>query len=155
MLDGRHRLKACLLAGREPRFVEFSGGDPYLRVWDRNGARREWSGGSAQKYAVWKLLKTGSDEWTALQAKVRDKANATRAEKIKDQPRSADGKMAVKPTVSGRNGKKKGSTNAGAKATAGCVITSATSGGSDFPGAVPPWNCCRFVARGLRKPFLH
>ncbi len=119
VLDGRHRLKACAAAGCEPRFVEFTGGDPWLRVWDRNGARREFTGGAAQKYAVWRILKTGSDEWQALQNKVAEQANAARSEKAKARPRKEDGTLASAPTDGGLTGsKQKGSSNAGAKAKA-------------------------------------
>lgn len=117
VLDGRHRLQACIDEHCEPRFVEFSGGDPWLRVWDRNGARREWSGGAGQKYAVWRSLKAGSDEWAARQKSIQDAANAARSEKAKARPRNDDGTLTSAPTFSGRTGTR-GSSNKGSKSKA-------------------------------------
>lgn len=117
VLDGRHRLQACIDEHCEPRFVEFSGGDPWLRVWDRNGARREWSGGAGQKYAVWRSLKAGSDEWAARQKSIQDAANAARSEKAKARPRNDDGTLTSAPTLSGRTGTR-GSSNKGSKSKA-------------------------------------
>ena len=72
-----------LPTGVEPQFREFTGGDPYMRAWDRNGARREWVGGAVQKYAVWRILKAGSEEWATLHNKVKEQANTARSEKSK------------------------------------------------------------------------
>lgn len=43
ILDGRHRYRACLACGIEPRMVEFSGGDPIAFVISENVARRHLS----------------------------------------------------------------------------------------------------------------
>ncbi|WP_408951459.1 ParB/RepB/Spo0J family partition protein [Lysobacter sp. Hz 25] len=43
ILDGRHRYRACLECGTEPRMVEFSGGDPIAFVISENVARRHLS----------------------------------------------------------------------------------------------------------------
>ena len=40
MLDGRNRYVACELAGIDPRFEEFTGGDPLAFVISENIARR-------------------------------------------------------------------------------------------------------------------
>jgi ParB-like chromosome segregation protein Spo0J len=41
VLDGRSRLRACIEAGVEPRFVKFDGlQDPLMFVWSKNFARR-------------------------------------------------------------------------------------------------------------------
>tara|TARA_R110002126_G_scaffold77229_2_gene192650 strand:- start:1286 stop:2425 length:1140 start_codon:yes stop_codon:yes gene_type:complete len=41
ILDGRHRLKACLIAGVEPRFKDFTGADPLKYVVSQNLRRRQ------------------------------------------------------------------------------------------------------------------
>ena len=86
-----------------------------LAVWNR--ARREWSGGAKQKYAVWLKLKTGSDDWIALHVGVTARANTARSQKAKARPRKPDGTLTSQHTNGVRTGSK-GSTNAGAKAKA-------------------------------------
>lgn len=44
ILDGRNRYRACLLAGVEPTFVQFTGDNPLALVKDRNVLRRQLSG---------------------------------------------------------------------------------------------------------------
>jgi ParB-like chromosome segregation protein Spo0J len=45
VLDGRHRLKACQLAGVEPRTVTVEGTDPLAYILGTNLARRNLSSG--------------------------------------------------------------------------------------------------------------
>jgi hypothetical protein len=41
LIDGRNRLKACEIAGVEPRFEHFNGVDPTKFIWAANSLRRE------------------------------------------------------------------------------------------------------------------
>ena len=50
ILDGRHRYQACLAAGVEPKFVEFTGADPIAFVLSKNLHRRHLT--AAQKAAI-------------------------------------------------------------------------------------------------------
>lgn len=43
ILDGRHRYRACLDTGTEPRFETYTGTDPAGLVWSENGTRRNLS----------------------------------------------------------------------------------------------------------------
>lgn len=43
ILDGRHRYRACLDTGTEPRFETYTGNDPAGLVWSENGTRRNLS----------------------------------------------------------------------------------------------------------------
>ncbi|WP_064746379.1 ParB/RepB/Spo0J family partition protein [Lysobacter antibioticus] len=57
ILDGRHRYRACLDSGIDPRMVEFSGNDPVAFVISENVARRHLSESQramvAAQLAVW------------------------------------------------------------------------------------------------------
>lgn len=43
ILDGRHRYRACVDTGTEPRFETYAGTDPAGLVWSENGTRRNLS----------------------------------------------------------------------------------------------------------------
>lgn len=43
LLDGRRRLRACEMAGVEPRFAEVTTDDPFALSWSLNGERRQLS----------------------------------------------------------------------------------------------------------------
>ncbi len=78
ILDGRNRYKACQMAGVEPRFTEFNGGDPFLFVFDQNGERR-LDVTNAMKYGIWKRTVAMSDEWLTKQRRIVKEANAKRS----------------------------------------------------------------------------
>lgn len=58
VLDGRHRLRACLEAGVETRFTKFQGDSPAEFVWSKNFARRHLTTGqrAAAAFAFKELL---------------------------------------------------------------------------------------------------
>jgi len=94
VLDGRNRLKACEMAGVEPRFESFEG-DPWRYAWDANGERRDLD--AAQRAAIRLRINLGSDEWRAEQRRRKAEADRARSEAAREQiaaqPRSDDGKV--------------------------------------------------------------
>lgn len=82
ILDGRHRYRACTETGVEPRFRTYSG-DPYAFVWSANGARRDIV--DERKAVIKTLCEQHSEEWQAMQARIAADANASRAEKARQQ----------------------------------------------------------------------
>lgn len=128
VLDGRNRLRACELAGVEPRFEEFAGGNPWGFVWSVNAERRHLSAGA--KAVAWSEYQEGSDAWEAkhgVRAQVREEANARRAEAKReiasDQPRDEHGhyreRSTIRPNSAPRPSAPKNDTLARAAATAG------------------------------------
>lgn len=63
VLDGRHRLRACQMAGVEPRFVPFESGDPVKWVASKNDHRRHLSAGQRAQARV------RLSQWAKAQAK--------------------------------------------------------------------------------------
>jgi len=62
ILDGRNRVKACELAGVEPRFEQWAGDNPFEYVWSLNGERRDLS--SSQRYLSWlRVDESSADSW--------------------------------------------------------------------------------------------
>ncbi len=52
ILDGRHRMRACLEAGIEPRFRPYEGKSPRQFSWSQNAQRRHWSTGARAVYTI-------------------------------------------------------------------------------------------------------
>lgn len=52
VLDGRHRLRACVELRIEPRFRAYEGDSPAEFAWSENGMRRHWSAGQRAIYAT-------------------------------------------------------------------------------------------------------
>jgi hypothetical protein len=52
ILDGRNRYQACLIAGVEPEFRQFSGSDPLAFVLDENHYRRHYKDGQRAMMAA-------------------------------------------------------------------------------------------------------
>lgn len=127
VLDGRNRFKACLDAGITPRYREHTG-NPWEYAWVLNGERRDLL--SEQRAHIWIEINKHSEAWQAEEQRIKDEANAKRAEAVKEQPRNENGTMAPKPVSEqnvhtpdraypGREAKAKASkTNAGAIARA-------------------------------------
>src|SRR5438552_9927930 len=60
VLDGRHRYRACLETGVEPRFRDWNeetDGSPWLFVWDKNAERRHLEKGV--KACLWLTFEAG------------------------------------------------------------------------------------------------
>jgi len=95
ILDGRNRSRACEIAGIEPRFVQWSGGNPFEHVWALNAQRRDLEPG--QRAAIRLRVQKASGEWQAEQEQRKAEANAARAEatreQVKLQPRGDDGRV--------------------------------------------------------------
>lgn len=96
ILDGRNRYKACLELGLAPKTRDWQG-DPWAFAWSLNGQRRDLV--EEQRYLIWKFCHEQSESFQAERQRIADEANRKRSEKIKEQPRSDDGKMCDKPVV--------------------------------------------------------
>lgn len=83
ILDGRNRFAACEMAGVEPTFREFEGGDPYSWVWSLNGQRRDLS--AEHRAAIWLECNAQSEQWARRQEEIREEANRKRSEAAKEQ----------------------------------------------------------------------
>lgn len=81
ILDGRNRFAACEIAGVEPKYREFSGGDPFAWVWSLNGQRRDLT--QDQRAAIWLEVNEQSAEWIAKQAAAKEEANRKRSQAAK------------------------------------------------------------------------
>src|SRR6266851_9772027 len=98
VLDGRNRLRACLAAGVEPRFVDFAGDNPWQYVWDLNAERRHLE--PFQKAALAVKFAASSGEWRRERERKRTDANASRA-MAADARRGPGGKLTSAPSVEG------------------------------------------------------
>lgn len=103
VLDGRNRQAACVKAGVAPRFEQVEPGtNPFAYVWSLNGQRRDLT--ADQRYLLWKKCAEQSEAWQAEQKRLRDEANAKRAEAAKERPRNSDGTLSSGATRSGTTG---------------------------------------------------
>lgn len=89
ILDGRNRYNACKLAGIEPAFVNFNGGNPWEYVWSTNAERRDLT--ADQRYLIWKAKAEKSAAWEATRQAIREAANLKRSEAAETRPRTEDG----------------------------------------------------------------
>jgi hypothetical protein len=64
ILDGRNRYRACQELGIEALLTTYVG-NPYIKVWRENAARRELAQG--QKAAIYLQMQMASEEWSLAQ----------------------------------------------------------------------------------------
>lgn len=84
ILDGRNRYKACGIAGVEPEYIQFTGGDPYLHVYSLNGKRRNDVDAIAKALIFDKTLER-SEAWIKQHAKIKRDADKKRSDAAKTQ----------------------------------------------------------------------
>jgi N6-adenosine-specific RNA methylase IME4 len=90
IVDGRNRYQACQMLGVEPVLEHLPDDiDPWDYVWDLNAERRELM--ADQRYLIWLSWNEKSTAWKAEQQRIRDEANAGRAEAAGARPRQDDG----------------------------------------------------------------
>jgi hypothetical protein len=93
LLDGRNRLRACLAADVEPRFVHFSGSDAdaWGEVWSQNSERRHLA-------APWKaaIRLRFDNEIRDLRERVAENANAARSAALAGKSNNPSGKARSK-----------------------------------------------------------
>jgi len=122
IIDGRNRYRACALIGAEPRTEALPPDtDPWAYVWSLNGERRDLS--AAQRYLIWQACAAKSTSWLAEQQQIRDRGNAKRSEKAKEQhevsnPRAGEKMDSGPPTSCGTTKKRIHSIGAQHKAAA-------------------------------------
>jgi len=95
ILDGRNRYRACVELGIEPITRDHEG-DPWAFSWSMNGARRDIEDQTVRALCF-KRYEDGSAKWANRIAKIAEEGNRKKSEAAKEQPRTADGKMATKP----------------------------------------------------------
>jgi site-specific DNA-methyltransferase (adenine-specific) len=84
ILDGRNRARAAEIAGVTPAVAHLaSEADPYLESWKHNGARRDIE--ADRKAAIYLKILSESGAWQQMQATIRERANAARADKAREQ----------------------------------------------------------------------
>lgn len=106
VIDGRNRLKACTMAGIEPRFVQVAtDANPWQLAWALNGQRRDLN--DAQRYMIWADCNKGDVAYQAEQKRIQDAANRARADAAREQhkfsnPRAGETKpFSGSPTICG------------------------------------------------------
>jgi N6-adenosine-specific RNA methylase IME4 len=98
IIDGRNRHAACGLVGVQPKFVSVNDDiDPWAYVWSLNGERRDLT--AERRYLIWKRVNEQSDEWRAVQDRIKQEANRARSDA---QRGVAKDEVQRKPTNSGR-----------------------------------------------------
>lgn len=102
LLDGRNRLRAWIMAGRDtsrlPREHVDPSKNPWDEVWSLNGARRDLP--AAQRAAIRLKIDEGSGEHERLRAEIAERANRARAEKQAGVPK-AEAKEQRRPSPEG------------------------------------------------------
>src|SRR5262249_50226484 len=127
ILDGRHRYRACLAAGVEPRFTDYRGDDPTAYVMSANIRRRHLNAEQRRDLLV-KLVAAQpqkSDRAIAREAKVdhhqvsraRKKAEATGTVAPVEKRVGGDGKARKQPAKKARAQQQHDHAGAGAEAT--------------------------------------
>jgi len=84
VIDGRNRLKACEIAGIDPRFEDIDAAtNPWEFVWSLNGQRRDLT--TDQRYLIWKQCAESGTEWLAERLLAQNEANEKRVQAAKEQ----------------------------------------------------------------------
>jgi len=96
ILDGRHRYRACVELGIEPRTRVFDG-NPWAYVWSMNGQRRDLSQDQRAQIAI--FVYAQSDEWEDARQRIAEEANRKRSEAAKERPRTEGGTFRPAPVV--------------------------------------------------------
>ena len=91
VLDGINRLIACEKAGKEPRYKEFKGGNPWEYTKSANEHRRHMT--QSQRAIAMKRWAEGKKEWEEEQARAQETANRSRSESAIRQKRGGSGQF--------------------------------------------------------------
>jgi len=90
ILDGRHRYRACLELGVEPRFEDVpKTEDPYLYV--KSSALHRQFKNNIQKYFWMKKLIKDSEDFQSKLRKIKEDGNKAKSEAAKTKQRKSDG----------------------------------------------------------------
>jgi len=106
ILDGRHRYKAAIEVGVEPTFAEWDGarhdGNPFRFVWQIHDVRRHWVS-AVQRQMVWEDTEDHARQWEATRERIREEANAKRAEAAKGNQNASKSKSENSSTTNSGN----------------------------------------------------
>lgn len=73
VIDGRNRMKACEIAGVQPRFEHIdAGSNPWQLAWALNGQRRDLT--TDQRYILWAECAENDRAWQAEQRRIQEEA---------------------------------------------------------------------------------